>query len=111
MEFDQSALTELIKFVNLNTNIPINSVNRDIDLKVKIGSNKFFKTKYLYMTGHGEKRTNGYWQGIKLKEQEINDLRNHLLNGGFLHVDDNYNFDKPILKKWKKFFQIKNGFS
>ena len=43
---DQSALTELIKFVNLNTNIPINSINRDIDLKVKIGSNQFFKTKY-----------------------------------------------------------------
>ena len=44
---DQSTLTELIKFVNINTNIPINSVNRDIDLKVKSGSNKFFKNKIL----------------------------------------------------------------
>ena len=104
---DQSALTELIKFVNLNTNIPINSVNRDIDLKVKIGSNQFFKTKYLYMTGHGEKRSNGYWQGIKLKEQEINDFRKHLLNGGFLHVDDNYNFDKTFFKEMEKVFPDK----
>ena len=30
-------------------------------------------------------------------EQEINDLRNHLLNGGFLHVYDNYNFETKIL--------------
>jgi len=57
---DQSALTELIKFINANTNIPIKPINRDIDLKMKIGSNQFYKTKYLYMTGHGEKRKNGF---------------------------------------------------
>ena len=96
---DQSALTELIKFINANTNIPIKPINRDIDLKMKIGSNQFYKTKYLYMTGHGEKRNNGFWQGIKLKENEIKSLRKHLLNGGFLHIDDNYNLIKLSLQK------------
>ena len=104
---DQSALTELIKFVKLNTNIPIRTINRDIDLKLKIGSNHFYKTKYLYMTGHGEKRNNGSWHGIKLKPNEIKALRKHLLNGGFLHVDDNYNFDKSFFPEMKKVFPEK----
>ena len=104
---DQSALTELIKFVKLNTNIPISAINRDIDLKLKIGSNHFYKTKYLYMTGHGEKRNNGSWHGIKLKPNEIKALRKHLLNGGFLHVDDNYNFDKSFFPEMKKVFPEK----
>ena len=104
---DQSALTELIKFVKLNTNIPIRTINRDIDLKLKIGSNHFYRTKYLYMTGHGEKRNNGSWHGIKLKPNEIKALRKHLLNGGFLHVDDNYNFDKSFFPEMKKVFPEK----
>ena len=104
---DQSALTELIKFIKLNTNIPIRTINRDIDLKLKIGSNHFYRTKYLYMTGHGEKRNNGSWHGIKLKPNEIKALRKHLLNGGFLHVDDNYNFDKSFFPQMKKVFPEK----
>jgi hypothetical protein len=104
---DHTALTELIKFVQKNTDIPINSVKRDSELRLKIGGNKFFKTKYLYMTGHGEKRDNGKWQGISLKESEIKDLRKHLLNGGFIHIDDNYNFDKTFFNEVKKVFPDK----
>ena len=104
---DQTALAELTKFINENTNIPIISVNRDVELRVKIGSNDFFKTKYIYMTGHGELRKNGSWQGLKLKPNEIKDLRKHLLKGGFLHIDDNYNFDKTFFKEIKKVFPEK----
>ena len=104
---DQTALSELLRFINKNTNIPISDINRDIELKVKIGSNDFFKTKYLYMTGHGELRANGIWKGIKLKKNEINNLRTHLLNGGFLHIDDNYNFDKTFFSEMKKVFPEK----
>tara|TARA_B100000676_G_C18085117_1_gene854394 strand:- start:4455 stop:5177 length:723 start_codon:yes stop_codon:yes gene_type:complete len=104
---DQSALTELIKFIKSNTNIPITSIKRDVDLKMKIGSNKFYKTKYLYMTGHGEKRSDGSWHGIKFKKNEIKAMRKHLLNGGFLHVDDNYNFDKSFFNEMKKVFPDK----
>ena len=74
---------------------------------MKIGSNDFFKTKYIYMTGHGELRNNGAWQGLKLKEDEIKNLRKHLLSGGFLHIDDNYNFDKTFFKEIKKVFPEK----
>ena len=104
---DQTALSELLNFINNNTNIPIENISRDLELKVKIGSNDFFKTKYLYMTGHGELRGNGKWKGIKLKKDEINNLRLHLLNGGFLHIDDNYNFDKTFFSEMKKVFPEK----
>ena len=104
---DQTALSELINFVSTNTNIPIMPINRDDELKTKIGSNVFFKTQYIYMTGHGELRNNGLWQGIKLKDIEITALRKHLLNGGFLHVDDNYNFDKTFFSEMKKVFPDK----
>ena len=104
---DQTALSELIKFVNENTNIPIMAPIRDDELKLKIGSNDFFKTQYIYMTGHGELRNNGSWQGVKLKSHEIKALRKHLLNGGFLHVDDNYNFDKTFFPEIKKVFPDK----
>ena len=105
---DQTALTELLKFIKDNTNLPVISINRDVDLKMKIGSTEFYKTKLLYMTGHGEERENGYWQGIKIKQEEINHLRQHLLSGGFLHIDDNYNFDKTFFKEFKKVFPEKD---
>ena len=59
------------------------------------------------MTGHGEKRSDGSWHGIKLKENEVKAIRNHLLNGGFLHIDDNYNFDKSFFPEMKKVFPEK----
>ena len=104
---DETALSELSKFINVNTNISIIKIKRDNELRVKIGSDDFFKTKYIYMTGHGELRKNKSWQGIKLKDKEIEDLRTHLLNGGFLHIDDNYNFDKTFFKEMKKVFPEK----
>jgi len=105
---DETALSELLKFINNNVNIPIIQVRRDKELKMKIGSDSFFRTKYLYMTGHGELRKNGIWQGLKLNDQEIKDLRLHLTNGGFLHIDDNYNFNKTFFKEMKKVFPDKD---
>lgn len=104
---DQTALSELIKYIKKNTNIPLSTVNRDDELKMKIGSDKFYKTKYIYMTGHGEKRKDGSWQGVKFKSEEIKALRTHLLNGGFLHIDDNYNLDKTFFSEMKKVFPNK----
>ena len=104
---DETALSELSKFINNNTNISVIKIRRDNELKIKIGSDTFFKTKYIYMTGHGELRKNGIWQGLKLEDKEVKDLRTHLINGGFLHIDDNYNFDKTFFKEMKKVFPEK----
>ena len=48
------------------------------------------------MTGHGN---------VVFSQQEAENLRNYLLGGGFLHIDDNYGMDPYIRPEMKKFFQ------
>ena len=92
---DKSSLPNLIEFVQKNTNIKINSK----ELIVKIEDNQFLNNYYFYLTGHGN---------IKLSENETVILRKHLLNGAFLHVDDNYGLDKSFRKTLKQLFPDKN---
>lgn len=42
---------------------------------------------FLFMTGHG---------GLKYDKREKENLREYVLNGGFLLIDDDYGFDKDI---------------
>ena len=50
------------------------------------------------MTGHGN---------INFTDNEAQTLRNFLLNGGFLHADDNYGMDKAFRREMKKVFPDK----
>lgn len=86
---DKSAEVNLLKFVNKNTNIPVNPVYDFVDLK----SSDIFKYPFLFITGHGN---------INLSNTEVKNLRNFLLNGGFLYVDDDYGLDKYIREEMKK---------
>ncbi|MDH4058682.1 MAG: DUF4159 domain-containing protein, partial [Cyclobacteriaceae bacterium] len=54
-----------------------------------------FLYPYVYMTGHGN---------VVFSESEAGNLRNYLLGGGFLHIDDNYGLDKYIRLELKKVF-------
>ena len=92
---DPSSIPNLLRYINLNTNIKVHSEEVKISLKDK----NIFNYPYLYMTGHGN---------VKLSEIEIKNLRSHLLNGGFLHVDDNYGLDTSFRKEIKKVFPNKN---
>ena len=93
---DPSSIPNLLEFVSKYTNIAVNmSENR-----AKIGSDNFFNSYYLYLTGHGN---------INFTDNEAQTLRNFLLNGGFLHADDNYGMDKAFRREMKKVFLIKNG--
>ena len=47
------------------------------------------------MTGHGN---------VIFSNEDIRNLRNYLLGGGFLHIDDNYGMDKFIRRELKKLF-------
>lgn len=47
------------------------------------------------MTGHGN---------VVFSNQEAQNLRNYLLAGGFLHIDDNYGMDKFVRPQMKKVF-------
>jgi len=92
---DPSSIPNLLNYIQKNTLIKVNP-EQNI---VKIGDDQFHFSNYLYLTGHGN---------IKLSNNEIAMLRSHLLNGGFLHADDNYGLDKSFRKLTSKLFPEKD---
>ena len=81
----------------LNNNTPISTYPEEI--RIKLSDDKASQYPYLYLTGHGN---------IKFNENEIIALRSMLLDGAFLHVDDNYGLDKPFRRELKKVFPNKD---
>ena len=49
----------------------------------------------LYLTGHGE---------IRFREPEVRALRAYLVNGGFLHADDNFGIDSTLRREIGRLF-------
>ena len=86
-----TALTNLIEFSNKEIGTNINPIYDEVE----IGSNLLFNYPFVHLTGHGN---------IVLNQQEINNLRNYLIAGGFLHISDNYGLDPFIRKEIKKVF-------
>ena len=92
---DPSSLPNLLSYLNENT--PISTYKEEV--KIKLSDDNATQYPYLYLTGHGN---------IKFNENEIIALRSMLLNGSFLHVDDNYGLDKSFRREIKKVFPKKN---
>ena len=88
---NKTALPNLIKFCNEQLG---SSLAPEEDV-VEVGSKELYLYPYLYMTGHGN---------VVFTESEAANLRNYLLGGGFLHIDDNYGLDKYIRIELKKVF-------
>ena len=86
-----TSLPNLIRFCNLNLNTQIQMP----DVTVDVGSHEIFNYPFIHLTGHGN---------ILFSEAETKNLRNYLMAGGFLHVDDNYGLDKYIRREMKKVF-------
>ena len=91
---DKSSIPNLLKFVSNNTGI----ITKDEQQIVQIGDNDFYSNSYFYLTGHGN---------IKLSKEEIIILRQHLINGAFLHADDNYGMDESFRKLVSEMFPEK----
>lgn len=89
-----TSLPNLIKFCNkeLKTNIDLEP---DV---VEVGSGDIYNYPFIHMTGHGN---------VFLNNQEIDNLRNYLMGGGFLHIDDNYGMDKFVRRELAKIFPDK----
>jgi hypothetical protein len=88
-----TAVPNLVTFANttIKTNISKNPQ------AVAVGSADVFNFPLLFMTGHGN---------ILFSDDEVENLRNYLISGGFLHISDNYGFDKFIRKEIKKVFPV-----
>ena len=86
-----TSLPNLIKFCNQN-------IGTTIKLKpatVTPSSPDLFSYPFVHMTGHGN---------VVFSPADQENLRNYLLAGGFLHIDDNYGMDEFIRKEIKKLF-------
>ncbi|MGV6861744.1 MAG: DUF4159 domain-containing protein [Putridiphycobacter sp.] len=86
-----TALPNLVKFCNTQLKT---SIDEDI-ATVDVGSNDIFNYPFIHMTGHGN---------VVFSNEEAQNLRNYLLGGGFLHIDDNYGMDKYIRTEIQKVF-------
>ena len=88
---NRTALSNLALFCNSELNTSINPA----DEIVEVGSKDIFNYPYVYMTGHGN---------VIFSPSDAENLRNYLLAGGFLHIDDNYGLDKFVRIEMKKVF-------
>lgn len=89
-----TALRNLITFCNSNINTKINPKPVDVE----VGSIDLFQYPFTHMTGHGN---------VFFSDADAENLRNYLISGGFLHIDDNYGFQPYITRELKKVFPDK----
>ena len=90
-----TSLPNLIKYCNATINTKIKTKPRTVEP----GSPDLLSYPFVHMTGHGN---------VVFSETEVINLRNYLLAGGFLHIDDNYGLDQYIRKEIKKIFPNEN---
>lgn len=62
---------------------------------VEVGSAELFNYPFVHMTGHGN---------VVFSDAEAENLRNYLIGGGFLHIDDNYGMDPYVRTAMEKVF-------
>ena len=86
-----TSLPNLAKFCNenLGTNF------KDDYATVEVGSADLYNYPFVHMTGHGN---------VVFSDAEAENMRNYLLAGGFLHIDDNYGMDQYVRVAMKKVF-------
>ena len=86
-----TSLPNLVKFCNQNINTKLNTKVNSVD----VGSAELFLYPFVHMTGHGN---------VVFSNNDVQNLRNYLNAGGFLHIDDNYGMDEYIRKEIKKLY-------
>lgn len=86
-----SSLPNLLSAIRERTSIPTARQERVVTLH----DAALWDEPYLYMTGHGN---------VRFSDDELETLRRYLLNGGFLHADDNYGMDESIRRELGRLF-------
>jgi hypothetical protein len=86
-----TALPNLVAYCNNNINTKIKTKPQTVE----VGSTDIFQFPFLHMTGHGN---------VFFNDNDAENLRNYLISGGFLHIDDNYGMQPYIYKELKKVF-------
>jgi hypothetical protein len=89
-----TALKNLIAFCNTTIKTTMDAKPHSIE----IGSPAIFEYPFVHMTGHGN---------VVFSESDSKNLRDYLLSGGFLHIDDNYGMKPYVLEALKTVFPDK----
>ena len=90
-----TALPNLIRFCNQNIGTRLSEKPETVE----VGSSDIFQYPFLHMTGHGN---------VFFSDDDAENLRDYLLSGGFLHIDDNYGMEPYLKKELKKVFPDKD---
>jgi hypothetical protein len=86
-----TALPNLIDFCNTN----INTTILQNPETVETSSIDIYNYPIVFMTGHGN---------VILDDAALENLKNYLISGGFLHISDNYGMDTYIRRELNKMF-------
>ncbi|HUF13539.1 MAG TPA: DUF4159 domain-containing protein [Longimicrobiales bacterium] len=86
-----SSLPNLLAQIARRTGLPVDTRPAE----VRLSDPSLWSHPYLYITGHGNIRFSG---------EEVARLREYLLAGGFLHVDDNYGLDESFRREIARAF-------
>jgi hypothetical protein len=86
-----SGLPNLMKAITQSMSVRMT----DRPANVRLTDPALWSYPYLYMTGHGN---------VKFSSEEVVLLRRYLLQGGFLHADDNYGMDESFRREMKRVF-------
>ena len=86
-----SSLPNLIRAINERTSLRVEPTEG----RVRLTDERLWDYPFLHATGHGV---------MKLSDTEVERLRDYLLRGGFLHVDDNYGLDETFRKEIARVF-------
>jgi hypothetical protein len=86
-----SSLPNLLAAVRERTELRTEARERVVSLSAP----SLWDVPYLYMTGHGN---------VRFSDADLVTLRRYLLQGGFLHADDNYGMDESIRRELTRLF-------
>jgi len=89
-----TSLPNLVNFCNSNIETKISTQITHVEPS----SPELFEYPFIHMTGHGN---------VYFNAEEAQNLRNYLLSGGFLHIDDNYGMNQYLRKELVKIFPDK----
>ena len=78
-----TSVPNLVKFCNNNLGTSISENVETVDAE----DHSIFNYPFVHMTGHGN---------VVFSNNAAENLRNYMLGGGFLHIDDNYGMDKFV---------------
>ena len=86
-----SALPNLIKALRARTTLDVEPQ----EVRLTLLDDRLWDHPFLYLTGHGQ---------IRFSDREVTRLREYLLQGGFLHADDNYGLDANFRREIARVF-------